>query len=178
MAKKEFPEGAALPQTRQVQGIPARQGVLAWHASSSAAGRVNFVFERADCVIVVAVRAARVIAGVVHFRAVPLGDPVNVAVVVEEAAPGKIAGAIQGLAEPQFGAARGTGRIAGARVGSTGVGRRFFGDRSEGPGAVVRKASRGQVGVGSRVATERKYVCFTFFRIRGRILRSRIHICC
>ena len=49
--------------------------------------------------------------------AVPPGDPVNVAVVVEEVVPGIVAGAIQGLVEPQFGSAGRTGRFAGARAG-------------------------------------------------------------
>ena len=63
-----------------------------------------------------------------HFRAAPPGDPVNVAVVVEEVAPGKVAGTIQGLVVPPFGPAGGVGRIFGARAGAIGVGRRFFGN--------------------------------------------------
>ena len=107
------------------------------------AGRLNSVFVRADRVVVVAVRAARVIVGVAQFCAAQPGDPANVAVVVEEVVPGRVAGSIQRLVVPQFGAVRGTGKIVGARARSTGVGRRFLGDRSVGPGAVLRKASRG-----------------------------------
>ena len=112
---------------------------------------------RSECAVVDADRAARVIFGVVNFRSVPPSDPVNVAVVVEKVVPGKVVGAIQKLVVPQFEAAGGTRRFIGARAGVIGVGRRFFGDRREGPGAVVRKVSRGQIDLSSRVAAARKY---------------------
>ena len=133
------------------------------------AGRVICVCVRTNRGIVFSVQAARVVGAVilaalvlvevVNFGDLPPGDPVNVAVVVDEVAPGKAA--IQRLVVPQFGAAGGIGRIAGARVFSIRVGRRFFGDRTESPGAVVRTASRGQDGLSSRVAAERKNGWFT-----------------
>ena len=110
-----------------------------------------------DGAVVVFVRAARAVVGVVHFRACPPGGPVNVAVLVEEVFPGKAAGAIQEHVAPQFGAAGGIGRVVGARV--IGVGKLFFGERSESPGAAVMKAPRGRediVSTGGQRAAERK----------------------
>ena len=60
-------------------------------------------------------RIVRVIAGVVHCRASPPGDPVMVAVVVEEVIPGNAAGALDALVVPQFGAAGSLGVVARGR---------------------------------------------------------------
>ena len=83
------------------------RGCRRWFPFVAKAVRGHAISVLAARVVGTAVRAVRAIVKVVHFRAAPPGDLVNVAEVVEEVAPKKIAGAILGLVEPQFWAARG-----------------------------------------------------------------------
>ena len=107
----------------------ATSELAALSASSCGPTASSSFFVRACRVVGTVVRAALVLVGVAHLCAFPPGDPVNVALVVEEVVPGKVAGAIrvgraiQGLAVPQFGAAGGIGRSFGGRAVSTGDGR-------------------------------------------------------